>query len=223
MVLPIIMILITGIIGGGAYYFVKHTEKKKKESVSSSDISANEFINVKDIKDKYLYTKDNHILCFLKIMPISIDLLSKNEKKSLIKTLTAELTSTQFPFKFIAVSRPVDISPLISELSSLMATRDTKQKELLKHEMLEISTFVLSGEVVERQFFIVLWSKYEEGCEQDLYIRSKNFSSNFESCGIKCEILNQQEIVRLCNLINNPAYTHLENTDFDASIPIYEF
>jgi hypothetical protein len=32
--------------------------------------------------------------------------------------------------------------------------------------------------------------------------------------------LNQQEIVRLCNLVNNPAYSHIEDTSFNAAIPL---
>lgn len=223
MLLPIIMIILTAISGGIAIFIIKRSDKKKKTTyVNTTEKTANEFVNVKDIKDKYLYTRDDLILCFLKVTPISIDLFSKNEKMNMVKTLTAEMSSTQFPFKFIAVSRPVDISPLISELSALMTTTDVKQKELLKHEILEMSTFALSGEVVERQFYIVLWSKYEEGCERDLYVRAKDFAGNFEHCGIPCEILMQQDIVRLCNLINNPAYAHLEDTEFEASIPIFE-
>ena len=32
----------------------------------------------------------------------------------------------------------------------------------------------------------------------------------------------QQDIVRLCNLVNNPAYVHLEDAGFEAAIPILE-
>ena len=124
------------------------------------------------------------------------------------------MSSIQYSFKFIAVSRPVDISPLISELSELLTTSDPKQKELLKQEILEMSTFALSGEVVERQFYVVIWDKAEQGAEKDLLVKAKEFASNFTDNGISCDILEQQDIVRLCNLINNPAYMHLEDTSF---------
>lgn len=199
---------------------MKHTSIYKKEDEDSSDKTANEFINVRDIKDKYLYTLDNKILTFIKIMPLSIELFSKTEKENIIKTLTAELSGIRFPFKFIVVSRPVDIYPLIAELSTLIPTSHPKQKELLKHEIIEMNTFGLSGDVVQRQFYIVLWSKYEEGCERDQFIKTKDFAAKFENCGVSCEILNQQDIVRLCNLVNNPAYTNLEDTEFKSTIPI---
>lgn len=222
MIFPIIMIVICAVLGGGAFLFIKNSEKKKKQILQADEEqkTANEFVNVKDIKGKFLYTRDGLILCYLKINPISIDLFSKSEKSIIIKQLAANMSSIQYPFKFIAVSRPVDISPLISELSELLTTSDPKQKELLKQEILEMSTFALSGEVVERQFYVVIWDKSEQGAEKDLLVKAKDFASNFTDNGIGCDVLEQQDIVRLCNLINNPAYMHLEDTSFERSIPI---
>ncbi|WP_010249509.1 hypothetical protein [Acetivibrio cellulolyticus] len=220
MMVPIIMILLCAAIGIGAYFYIKKTDSKKSLQADEQLKTANEFVNVKDIKDKFLYTRDNMVLCFLKINPISIDLFSKSEKNLIIKQLTVDISGIQHPFKFIAVSRPVDISPLITELSELLTTSDLKQKELLKQEILEMSTFALSGEVVERQFYIVLWEKDDEGAQKDLLVRAKDLSNNFIDNGIGCDILEQQDIVRLCNLINNPAYMHLEDSNFEPSIPI---
>ena len=222
MIFPIIMIAICTVLGGSAFLFIKISEKKKNQilQVDEQQKTANEFVNVKDIKGKFLHTRDDLILCYMKINPISIDLFSKSEKGIIIKQLTANMSSIQYPFKFIAVSRPVDISPLIEELSELLTTSDSKQKELLKQEIIEMSTFALSGEVVERQFYVVIWDKTEAGAERDLLMKAKEFASNFTDNGIGCDILEQQDIVRLCNLINNPAYMHLEDTCIDPSIPI---
>ena len=44
----------------------------------------------------------------------------------------------------------------------------------------------------------------------------------FSDSGIQTEILDQQDIVRLCNLVNNPAYVHLEDSGVNAAIPILE-
>lgn len=222
MIFPIIMIIVCAALGGGAFLFIRLSDMRKKQAAEAGDQqkTANEFVNVKDIKGKYLYTRDQFVLCYLKINPITIDLFSKGEKQQLVKQLTANVSGIQHPFKFLAVSRPVDITPLISELSVALATSDPKQKELLKQEILEMTTFALSGEVVERQFYIVLWEKTDEGAEKELLVKAKDLAVNFADCGIGCEILEQQDIVRLCNLINNPAYMHLEDTDFTPYIPI---
>ena len=85
-----------------------------------------------------------------------------------------------------------------------------------------ITADALSGEVVERQFYIKIWDRAVDGVERDLLQKLKYLSGYFADCGIQSEILEQQDIVRLCNLVNNPAYVHLEDAEFEAAIPILE-
>ena len=40
------------------------------------------------------------------------------------------------------------------------------------------------------------------------------------SVGVLCDILQEKEIVRLLNLVHNPAYSHLEEPDYEATIPL---
>lgn len=162
MLLPIIMICVCALLGGGTLIFLKlsakHKKSKNKDKEELAQITANEFVNVKDIRGNFLYTRDNLALAYLKIYPISTELFSKNEKRLIAKQLTVSLSSAQYPFQLLAVSRPVDISPLLSELSAtLTSSSDVKQKELLKQEIVEMGAFALSGEVVERQFYIKIW------------------------------------------------------------------
>jgi hypothetical protein len=217
---PIIMLTVT-LVGGGFLLFVlKHTKKYSVSDEAAVTLqTAQQFINVRDVKDKYLYTKDGLVLAFLRIHAISIDLYSKGEKNSLIKQLTAELSDIQYPFKFMAVSRPVDISPLIADMQGMLKTADDKRKELLRQEILQMSSYALSGEIVERQFYISIWEKYEEGVEKDLFKRASLLAEKFTTNGIGCDVLVEKEIVRLLNLVNNPSYTHLEDTEFEATIP----
>ena len=50
--------------------------------------------------------------------------------------------------------------------------------------------------------------------------RGIEFVSKLEGSGVKASILNESKIVRLCNLINNPAYVNLDGTSFDVEMPI---
>lgn len=209
--IPIIMIIICVIAGAIALYFLKIKNNQTKTQMSQQQLTANEFVNVKDIKDHFLYTRDGQIIAYIKINPISIDLFSDNEKEQICRVLTAELSSIQKPFKFLAVSRPVDITPLINEYTELLSkTNDQKQKELLRNEIMVVSNYAMSGEVIERQFYIMLWNKNREGIENDLLKECREFCQKIESVNVCCEIINEQEIVRLCNLVNNPAYTYYD-------------
>jgi hypothetical protein len=207
--------------GGAVYFFIKRKEQNKFRE-KSPEATAGEFLGVKDIRGNFLYTRDGFALCYLKLTPVSIDLYSKTEKRNIVRTLTAEMSATQFPFKFIAVSRPIDISPLLSELHSLLMTSDLKQKELLRAEMVEMSNFAMGGDIVERQFYIVMWDKAHDGIERELANRARLMAENFIGSRIPCEMLGQQDIVRLCNLVNNPSYTHIEDNNFEAAIPLIE-
>lgn len=185
--------------------------------------TAQQFVNVQDIQGQFLYTVDGWMLTYLRIFPISLDLLSLTEKRQLIRKLTAELSSIRFPFKFLAVSRPVDISPLITDLSSLLPTADAVQKELLRQELLEMNHFAISGEVVERQFYISLWQRQEPSSERDLLDKSKRLVQHFEDASVQAQILKQHDIVRLCNLVNNPAYSHLDRIETNEALPLLLF
>nr|WP_314464457.1 hypothetical protein [uncultured Clostridium sp.] len=220
---PIIMLTVT-LLGGGLLLLFLKTSKKRpvSDEATMAMQTAQQFINVRDVKDKYLYTKDGLVLTYLRVHAISIDLYSKAEKNTLIRQLTAELSDIQYPFKFIAVSRPVDISPLISDMQGMLKTADDRRKELLRQEILQMSSYALSGEIVERQFYISIWDRYEDGTEKDLLKCASLLAEKFTTNGIGCDVLTEKEIVRLLNLVNNPSYTHLEDTEFEASIPIID-
>ena len=221
--IPILVILICVVSGVVTLFFIKKNKEQKQTELSDKQITANEFINVKDIKGNFLYTRDNQIIVYLKINPISIDLFSDTEKEQMCRVLTAELASARKPFKFLAVSRPVDISPLINEYTQILSeTNDQKQKELLRNEMMVMSNYAISGEVIERQFYIMLWDKYQDNIEKDLLKECREFVSKFESGNIKCDILKEREIVRLCNLVSNPAYVHVEDTEFERAFSFVE-
>jgi len=70
----------------------------KKPKEDPRKLTANEFINIRDIIGNYLYTRDGYVFMDIRLQPISVDLLSSREKDSLINTLTAKLSSETKPF-----------------------------------------------------------------------------------------------------------------------------
>lgn len=191
---------------------------KPKESIKENSVQ--KFVNVIDIKDKFLYTRDGYIISYIQVPSIDINLLSEREKRNKANTLTAEFSAIDNILKFLAISRPVDISPLLSEYQQIYSsTSNLKQKELLRFEMESITNFAMSGEIVERQFYIMIWEKYQKGIELDLNKRAIEIVSMFESALIKATILAEKDIIRLCNLINNPAFVNLEETSVEQTIP----
>ena len=220
---PIIMLTVT-LSGGGILLYLLGRGRKEQamDWEQAALMTAQQFINVKDIRDRFLYTRDGQIFMYLRVYSISTDRYSDSEKDTLIKTLTAELSDVQYPFMFMAVSRPIDISPIIHEMTSMLGEAEEKQKELLRQEILQMSGYALSGDIVERQFYLSIWEGQEEGSGMELSKRAALLCEKFNGCSIPCDILKEKEIVRLLNLFHNPSYTHLEDTEYTAVIPLLE-
>jgi len=181
-------------------------------------MTANEFINVRDVQGQILFGKDGTLFAFLRIQPISLDLLSPREKEAKIRNFAAEFSAEKKGYKFFSISRPVDISGLVSRLAELLAeATDPTLKELLNAETVEIVSFAMTGEVTERQFYLVIWET--AGREKDLLKRAHELAGRFDSCEISTEICGKSTIIQLLNLFSNPNYAHLEDSDVSPSIP----
>jgi len=195
-------------------------KSKKAITLSASEMTAQRFVNVKDVQGNVLYTKDNHVFAYIRLQPITVDLLSNNEKKVLLDNLTSELSTLDKPFKFFCISRPVDISKLIDEMMDLyVKSDDDLQRELLEQEMKVYQDFAMSGDVIERQFYVIIWDKWGEEACNELLKRAKDLVSKFRSCGITIELLKDEQIIQLCNQFTNPQYAFKEGTDVTPTIP----
>ncbi|RGH23183.1 hypothetical protein DWV34_08620 [Anaerostipes sp. AF04-45] len=152
-----------------------------------------------------------------------MDLLSRRERKNFTKSLTAEISSEKEPLKFLAVSRPTDITPLLDQYQELLSkTENTVQRDLLRKETKEISRLTYYNEEVERQFYFCLYEKYEENRDKDLQKRIEEFQAKFEINEVKTKILEEAEIIQLCNLVNNPAVVLLEDEDVEPALPLLQ-
>lgn len=56
-------------------------KKEKKKKLTSEQITAQEFTNVLNIQNNYLYTRDGYVIGYIKILPVSVGLPYPKEKK----------------------------------------------------------------------------------------------------------------------------------------------
>jgi len=198
----------------------KLLSKKSADEVDPKEKTANDFVNVQDIKNSILYTKDGYVFAYIRVSPIALELISDDEKKVIIKNLTVELSTEQKSFKFFAISRPVNISALVDDLTdSYLVAETPQQKDLLKNSIDTINGFAMSGDVIERQFYFILWEKYYDGVHDDLLHRASEFCTKLATVQKDVAILNDSEIVQLCNLFANPSYSYLEDGNVMPSLP----
>lgn len=191
--------------------------RKKKPK----QLSCNEEINILDIKNNVIYTKDNNLIMALKIYSINMQLFSRRELNQKVKEITNELAGDLQELKFFSISRPVDVTGLIDSLRETLNDSDKqKQKNLLKQNIKETVRLTVTGDVVERQNFITISTKNTDIAEKELQKQAMDLSNKFSNCGIKTEILNEQELIQLCNSTLNINFAFKEdNDDVEERIP----
>ena len=78
-------------------------EKKK----NNSNLAVQQDINILDIKNNLIYTRDNLVIAILKINSLNMQLFSKKELLNKIKDITSELSTETKEFKLTSIARPV--------------------------------------------------------------------------------------------------------------------
>ena len=171
--------------------------KKDKDTVVST---AQQEINILDIKNNLIYTRDNLIIAILKINSLNMQLFSKKELKNKIKDITSELSTETKEFKMTSIARPVDVGSLIDFLRNILNnSTDSIQKRLLRENIRETLNLTLVGDAVERQNLLIISEVLSDNAEQEIQKRAREIVQKFDNCGMKLEILNDQYLIQVCN------------------------
>ncbi len=180
-----------------------------QKTEESKKVTARSWVNVKDIKGNILYTRDGYLMGYIRISPYNIDLLSREDQKSLTHRLAVSFEDDRQDFAYCAYPRELDLDSYKSFLKEKRRQEiiNLGRKRILE-EMLQKATEISSnGENFEHQHFIKIWKKYDAGirnCEQDFMDRLRSFAARYTNAGIQAEILGEKEILKLCNLFGNP-------------------
>ena len=114
----------------------------------------------------------------------------------------------------------MDISAPLTEYEDLYNAATGGRKKLLKFDMTSLAEMVATGESLERQHYIAIWDTVQRSDERTLTQAAQDIVKKYTDCGIKAELLDRKGIVQLCNLVNNPAYVHVENADIEDIISV---
>ncbi len=237
----LIGIALLGLVFAGAFYMLikvskeddKVTDtnksvqgkKKTKGNTPKENLSTTQaFVNIKNIDNYFVETLDGHLYTYLKIEPISVDLLSSAEQSTLISNITSSISKDNVDFKFICLSRPVDIEPILNQYHEIAFQSDNYyQKALLKAEADKMRSFAMSGEVIQRQFYIMLWEKQSYNAVELLNKRALSFVEYFSEGGIKLTRIKDKGIYQMFNLFTNPSTATVEDFNIEDAIPIMFF
>lgn len=181
--------------------------------------SLNEFLNIKDIKENYLYTLDEQVISFIKVNPMNIELLSDKELESKMDLSSVEFSNEQYPYKIMVIPRAVDISDYIREQEELKdKLTDDICIEIINNRIISITEMIENKNIIENEFYIMIFESNKNNVEIELNKRANNWINRLKNCGLKSELLEERDIILLIKSFTIPEFARLEGTDYRDNI-----
>lgn len=181
--------------------------------------SLNDFLNIKDIKDNYLYTLDGQVILFIKVFPINIELLSDDELEVKMDANSIEFSNEQYPYKIIVIPRAVDISEHIREQEELKKTLDDEVCiKIINNRIIATTEIVENKNIIENEFYIMLYDNAKDNIEYELNKRANSWINRLSNCELKSEVLEERDIILLIKSFTIPEFARTEGTDYADNI-----
>ena len=197
----------------GVTFIIKLFQKNKKIQ------SLNEFLNIKDIRNNYLYTLDNQVIVFIKVNPINIELLSDVELERKMDFEAVEFSNEQYPYKIMIIPRAVDISEHIREQEELKENLDNDVCiEIINNRIIATTEMVENKNIIENEFYIMLFDNVKDNIEHELNKRVNSWINRLSNCELKSEVLEERDIILLIKSFTIPEFARTEGTDYSDNI-----
>ncbi len=197
-----------------------------KESISTKEgiiikknKSLNEFLNIKNIDEKFLYTLDNKVISFIKIYPINTELFSEEELENKMDSMSIEFSNEQYPYSIFVIPRKVDISDYVKEQEKLKKIiQDEISKKIVEKRIIATHELVADRNIIENEFYLYIWENDSDNVKEKILKRANNWKKRFKECGFESEILEKTQIILLAKSFTIPEFARREETDYDDSI-----
>jgi len=182
--------------------------KKNDVQLTPQQKTANEMVNVRDIKDIFLYTKNGYLICYLNTGNINIDLLSEEELEVVTQRQAMSFEGDKNNFDYFTLPSQVNLDPTKEYLKfKHQETEDLGKRKGLNLMLREVAYLSTSGENFEHQHYIKIWKRIGSNLkdtQKELSIRINEFRDRYMAAGNTCEILKETEIIKMCQLFGNP-------------------
>lgn len=191
-----------------------------KEVISiKKNKSINEFLNIKNIEENFLYTLDEQVILFIRINPINTNLFSEEELEIKMNSMSIEFCNEQYPYTVFIIPRKVDITDYIKEQEALKRKlQDETSINIVEKRILATHQLVANKNIIENEFYLLTWDNDSEDIKEKLNKRANTWMKRFKNYEIQTKILNKSEIILLVKSFTIPEFARKEDTNYDDSI-----
>lgn len=195
------------------------TKKKTDEpELSIGELTAQQFVNVKNIQNRFLFDKNGMVYMYIEITPLVKELLTEKEQMLAADTIKEYLKEEHEPFTLFKLQKSVDVSRINNRLFDLKQTigsgdiADQRRKELISIDMDYLDKVATDNTTVSSVFYIKIWDSQKE--IERLSKRAKNLANKYTLAGMPAHVLEQREIIAMCSLFTNPATANVDDNTY---------
>ncbi|MCH4200151.1 MAG: hypothetical protein LKF87_12360 [Clostridium tyrobutyricum] len=198
----------------------KQVRKDAKKTAIEREKSLQEWLPIYDVDRNFIKRRDGFLISAIKIHPLNIDLLSKREKRRIVKGLHEVINGIENYFEILTIGRPVDLDSYVATLQERMRNEeDYFKKKLLQFYIKDSISIAAQGETLERRFYILEKEKEGKFAEEELSSRIRELSNNLSAIDIKNDICQEEELINLLFIFLNPSEAAYEKTPQKLHLP----
>ena len=187
--------------------------------IKNKSKSLNEFLNIKNIDENFLYTLDNKVITFIKVYPINTELFSEEELENKMDSMSVEFSNEQYAYSIFVIPRKVDISEYVKEQEELKKNiQDEISIKIVEKRIIATHELVADKNIIENEFYLYIWEDDSENVKEKILKRANNWRKRFKDCGFETEILEKTQIILLAKSFTIPEFARKESVDYDDSI-----
>ena len=197
----------------------KSISTKEGISIKAKNKTLNEFLNIKNIDENYLYTLDNQVILFIKIEPINTELFSEDELENKMDSMSVEFSNEQYPYSIFVIPRKVDITEYIKEQEELKKNiQDQTSIRIVEKRIIATHEMVADKNIIENEFYLCIWENSSEDVKEKLIKRANTWKQRLKSCGFESEMLEKTQIILLVKSFTIPEFARGEDTNYADNI-----
>ncbi len=139
------------------------------------------FTEILDIREDIVLLRGGVACIILRVNSVNFALLSGEEQDAKVFAYAALLNSLSFPIQILVRSKPIQISPYLQSIESLMQKTPNKNLQTyMRHYKDFITSLVQTTSVLDKQFFVVVpYSSLEGGAGSVITNKASGSQDNF--------------------------------------------
>lgn len=177
--------------------------KKEKTKKKKIDKSILQWLPFKEVWNDLLFLDNDRVIGIIKVNSINFQLYSDEEQSSKIFQFRKVLLSLEYPFKILALDKPVSLVDHIDNLIYLSKNTDDEIKKQLLDEDIHYANNIMSKNIVNnREFYLII----DEDKDNIKLLKSKinDIVSQLSNIGLASEQAKTDEIKELLFTFLNP-------------------